>query len=306
MLQTAGMKTIPYKTAFVINPTAGDGKAGRIWSKIEDLLNQAGQPYRAYFTRQAGEGTGLAARASSEGAELVVAVGGDGTLKEVAGGINLEQNLFGAIPAGTGNGFVRSCAIPLQWKKAFRGLARWQPRRIDVGRVNDQLFLNVVGTGLDAAVVKTAATKYRALKGYPAYAFAVVDQAATFSRFQCRVECNGLKFEDDQALVALVANGRYYGGKLCIAPQALPDDGQFDFCLLKKRSISGLLSLGARVAAQKHLSSRDVITMRGHTFILETDPPMLCHADGDLYEAPSVKVEIIPSALRILAPRPVQ
>lgn len=89
MFKAAVKETIPYHTAFVVNPTAGGGKAQRIWLKLEKHLNQTGQLYRSYLTRQTGDGTVLAARAFKEGAKLAVAVGGDGTLKEVLSGINL-------------------------------------------------------------------------------------------------------------------------------------------------------------------------------------------------------------------------
>ncbi len=302
MLRKVRTKIIPYNTAFVVNPIAGDGKAGRIWPKLEEMLQQSGQSYRVYFTRNAGDGTGLAARASDQGAELVVAVGGDGTLKEVLNGIDLERNIFGMIPAGTGNGFIRSLSIPLKWEKAFQGLARWEPRRIDIGRANNVLFLNSAGVGLDGAVASAASAKYKSLKGYLAYAFALVDQAVAFNRFQCKVKCNGLYFEDHRSLVVLVANGRYYGGKLCIAPQASLDDGYLDLVLIKKRSIPDLLVTGARVAVRKHLSSKAIIKMQGQTFDIETSREVPLQIDGDVISTASVKVETLSSALKVLAP----
>lgn len=302
MLNKAVYEKIPYHTAFVVNPAAGDGKAGLIWSRLEELLNQSGQSYRSYFTRHKGDGSEMAARASLEGAELVVAVGGDGTLREVVNGLDLGHNIFGLIPAGTGNGFARSCLVPLQWQKAFLGLKRWEPRQIDIGRVNGEIFLNIVGIGLDAAVVEAAASKYYRLKGYLAYAFAILDQAASFHRFHCRVECNGLYYEDDQTLIALVANGRYYGWKVCIAPQASLEDGHFDLCLIRKRSVTDLFKVGARIAVGRHLSSTAVIKMQGHKFNLVPSRAMLYHKDGDFGTAASLKVEILPAALRILAP----
>ncbi len=302
MLTKVRTKIIPYNTAFVVNPTAGDGKTGRIWPKLEEMLQQSGQPYRVYFTRKTGDGTGLAARASDQGAELVVAVGGDGTLKEVLNGIDLANNIFGVIPVGTGNGFVRSLSIPLKWEKALQGLTRWEPRRIDIGRANNVLFLNSAGVGLDGAVARAASSKYGAIKGYLAYALALVDQTAAFSRFQCKVKCNGLYFEDDRALVVLVANGRYYGGKLCIAPQASLEDGYLDLVLIRKRSIPDLIGTGIRMAVRTHLSSRAVIKMQGQTFDIETSREVPLQIDGEVTPATYAKVEVIPSALKVLAP----
>jgi len=161
-----------------------------------------------------------------------------------------------------------------------------------------------VGIGLDGAVAEAASARYKSIKGYLAYAVALVEQAASFSRFQCKVKCNGLHFEEDQALLVLIANGRYYGGKLCIAPQALVDDGYFDLLVIRKGGIPELLSLGTRVAVRKHLSSRAVTKMRGRTISLETSRLLPLQIDGDVWKTASVDVKIIPSVLRILAPKP--
>ncbi len=302
MIRTVEKKTISYRTAFVINPAAGGGKAGRVWSKIESLLKQTGQHYRAYFTRFSGDGTGFAARAVLDGAQLVVAVGGDGTLREVVNGLDLGKNILGIVPAGTGNGFVRSCGIPLHWQYAFRGLSEWNPRRIDIGTVNGTYFLNIVGIGFDAAVAKMAATKYYMLKGYLAYVAAFLDQIASFSYFSCKIKCNGNIFEDKQTLLAVVANGSYYGGKLCVVPQALINDSRFDFCLIRKRSIPELAALGFRVIVKKHMDSRAVTYYQGQNIYLEVDQKVPVHVDGDVFESQVMEISIKPDALQILAP----
>ena len=293
---------IPYHTAFVVNPTAGNGRARRIWFKIESLLEKRGQHYRVYFTRKTGEGTDLAALAVSDEAELVVAVGGDGTLREVINGINLEKNILGIIPAGTGNGFIRSCGIPLNWYRALQGLASWYPRRVDLGLVNGVYFLNVVGIGFDAAVAKTAAKKNSYLKGYPAYAAAVLSQIISFKRFSCKIRCNGLCYEDDQTLLAVAANGSYYGGRLCIVPRANIDDGLLDLCLVKKRSISNLIDLGLKVIFRRHLDSSDVVKFAGSDIYMKAVQKVPVHIDGDLFDLPEVNITTKPGILRVLAP----
>jgi len=302
MIQNGELNKIPYHTAFVVNPTAGEGKGGRIWLKIESLLKQRGQQYRAYITRNAGDGTGLAARAVEDGAELVVAVGGDGTLRKVVNGLDLQNNVFGIIPAGTGNGFIRSCRIPLNWRKALEGLSTWNPRCIDLGLANDSYFLNMIGLGFDAAVAEKAGNMHRYLKGYAAYAAAIIDQVSTFNRFCCKAWCNDLFMQDNQTLLAVVANGSYYGGILKIAPHACIDDGQLELCLIRNRSIPELVSLGARILIRKHIDSRAVIKLSGHDIKLQALQRVLMHIDGDVFDASSVEITLKPGALRLLAP----
>ncbi len=293
---------IPQRTAFVINPVAGSGKAGRIWLKIESALKKSGQQYRAYFTEKAGGGTGLAAHAVSEGAELIVAVGGDGTLREVVNGLDLSRTILGVIPAGTGNGFVRSCGIPLHWSRALKGLSTWKPQPVDLGLISDDYFLNVVGFGFDAAVAAAANTKYDRFNGYFPYLLAFIDQLAELKRFYCKARCDNLYFEDRHTVVALVANGSFYGGKLCIAPRASIDDGHLDLLLFRRRSIPELFNLGFRVIFRQHYKSGAVLEQRGRKIYLEVPQDIPAHIDGDIVNISSAEIKIRPSALRILAP----
>ncbi|NLA05835.1 MAG: acylglycerol kinase family protein, partial [Firmicutes bacterium] len=103
---------LPFKTVFIINPTAGRGRAARVWRRLELLLHDARQHFHAYYTRCRNDATAIAEKARALGAELIVGVGGDGTLLEVVNGLDLKKNIFGIIPAGTGNGFYRSLKIP--------------------------------------------------------------------------------------------------------------------------------------------------------------------------------------------------
>jgi len=214
----------PYRTAFIVNPTGGGGHAGKVWTKIARLLDKSGQPYSAYLTREQGDGTWLAAKAVEEGAELVVAVGGDGTIREVLNGIVLKETIFGIIPLGTGNGFRHSTAISGRWEEALNGLSYWSPRLVDVGRVNKSLFLNVVGIGFDAAVEQLASGKYHNLKGFLAYVPAFIEELASFKHFKAKLYYNNHDQLIKDALLVLISNGAYYGGQMCIAPQASIDD----------------------------------------------------------------------------------
>ncbi len=296
------VQTIPYKTAFVVNPASGNGDAAKIWRKVASELEQNGQEYRAFYTRFPGEGTTLTEQAAREGAELVVAVGGDGTLGEVVNGLDLNKNILGLIPAGTGNGFRRSCEIPRQWRQALHGLAAWPPRRIDLGVINKRLFLNVAGVGLDAAVAQKATGKYRNMKGYLPFAIAFIEEYITFKPFHARVEGENLRLEEKETLAVVAANGTHYAGKFSIAPQALIDDGMLDLCLVKKTGPFELINLGARVPLKKHEQSPAYITARTTECRIDTDRDLPVHVDGDVIGSLPADIGIKPGALRILAP----
>ncbi len=296
------VKAIPYKTAFVVNPAGGGGKSGRTWPHIAQHLDHCGQSYKAYFTETRGDGTRLAEKAVAAGAELVVAVGGDGTVREVINGINVNKNILGILPLGTGNGFRRSCHIPGRWETALKGLSQWSPRLVDIGEVNGTLFLNVVGIGFDAAVEKRASGKYRDLKGYLAYVAAFFKELATFRGFQAFVEFNGTIYRESNTLLVVVANGSYYGGNMCIAPQASIEDGYLDMSLIKKMKAAETIFLAFRVLLKKQLKHDSVIIRKTREIYINAESAVPAHIDGEVIGKLPMTIKIKPGSLKVLAP----
>lgn len=295
-------RRIPYRTAFVINPAGGGGNAGKVWPSIAKLLDQWRQPYKAYFTRVPGEGTILAQKAVAGGAELVVAVGGDGTVREIINGIDLNSTVFGIIPLGTGNGFRRSCHIPGRWEQALNGLTQWMPRCVDVGEINGSYFLNVVGIGFDAAVAETAAGKYCKIKGYMAYLPAFFNELMSFKHFSAEIKTNNSLISEDNVLLAVIANGQYYGGVFAIAPQAVIDDGSLDLILVRKRNNPETTLLALQALAKRHLDSSAVVTAKGTKFSISADHVVPVHIDGEVVGTLPAEIIIKPAALRMLLP----
>jgi diacylglycerol kinase (ATP) len=293
---------IPYKTAFIVNPTSGSGHAGKTWPQIAKLLDQSGQHYKVYFTRGSGDGKTLAAKAVKEGAELVVAVGGDGTLFEVVNGIDPDQTVFAVIPLGTGNGFRRSCDLPGQWQAVLQGFSSWQPRRIDLGLINGSFFLNVAGIGFDAAVAVMASEKYKVIKGYPAYVVAFFDELTHFEHFRTRIEYAKWEIEQQNTLLVVVANGPYYGGGFTIAPQAAIDDGKLDLIIIRKLTTPETTLLAFQAMVGKHLDNSAVIATKIDRFRVEADHQVPVHIDGEVIGKLPVEIGIKPGALQILAP----
>ncbi len=293
---------LAYNTAFVVNPAAGGGHAGRVWPDLSAWLDYSGQPYLAYFTDAQGDATSLAAKAVSEGAELVVAVGGDGTVSEVVNGIDIDKTVFGIIPLGTGNGFRRSCGIPGHWEQALSKLSQWSPRKIDLGIVNNRFFLNVVGIGFDAAVAEIASEKYGNIKGYAAYVAAFFEELTKFDHFNISVKGSDLNLKEMKTLLAVVANGKNYGGQFSIAPQASIDDGNLDLIVVRKGNRSETTLLAAKVLAGKHLGGKAIITARRKYFYIDTDHDVPVHIDGEITGSLPVEISVRPAALKILAP----
>lgn len=298
-----GRAIITYKTAFIINPKAGGGKTLRVWRKLEPILQAAGQPYRVYYTRFRGDGTNIAEQVRANGAELIVGIGGDGTLLEVINGLDLKKNIFGIIPAGTGNGFRRSMKISGDWHQAFLGLSLWEPQKIDLGTINGMYFINVVGFGFDAAVARQATVDNKVLKGYPAFVSAAFANLATFGSFPATVNHDDQTIEEMKTFLAVISNGRFYGGQLCIAPQARLDDGKLDLCIIRKVDPVTTTVLGLKAFFKKHLGHKALYTATCEEVTIHADASIPVHIDGEVLGSLPAKIGVAPGALQILAPQ---
>ncbi|HOA36190.1 MAG TPA: diacylglycerol kinase family lipid kinase [Bacillota bacterium] len=295
---------IPFKTVFIVNPKAGGGRAMRVWRRMESLLRDAGQSYQLYYTRCRGDATSIAEKARSNGAELIVGVGGDGTLLEVVNGLDLKKNILGIIPAGTGNGFRRSLKIPGNCLKALLEMPRWKPRRVDIGTLNGIRFLNVAGFGFDAKVTQFAKADDQKLPGYSAYVAGFLKELASFSSFPTKVKDmeNGKTIAEARTFIALVANGRYYGGQLCIAPHADVTDGQLNLLLVRRMNYVETATLTIRAFFKKHLGHSAIYTSSCREVTISAGENIPVHVDGELMGSLPAKIAIHPGALHVLTP----
>lgn len=274
----------------------------RVWRKIEPLLQDAAQPYHVHYTRFPGDATNAAEQLRKEGAEIVVGVGGDGTLQEVVNGLDMEKNIFGIIPAGTGNGFRRSLQIPGDCRQALHGLLKWKHRKVDLGIINGMYFLNVVGFGFDAAVAKLACVDNRILRGYPAYVSAVIAKLATFKSFNSTVTHDSCVREEQKTLLAVISNGCYYGGKLCIAPQARLDDGKLDLCIIRKANPVSIVNVVLKAFFKKHLGHRSLYIASCEGVNMEAPESIPVHVDGEIIGSLPARISVSPGILSVIAP----
>lgn len=223
------------KIDFIVNPKAG--WRFRLRDRvaiIEKAFSGGSWDYRIRVTRQRGEATLIARQAVEDGCELVVAVGGDGTVNEVASGLIHTPATLGVIPVGSGNVLARELGIPLNIRKACQTLKSGRTRQIDVGQIGERYFLTVAGTGLDAYVVKRYNERSRCRGILPYFYWTLL----TFFQYQpqeVRLRLPDREIVTTPLLVAF-ANIKQVGGWVIIAPQARPDDGLLDVCILKNLS----------------------------------------------------------------------
>jgi len=217
----------------IINPVAGNGHAKRIGKKVMEALSSRAIACKAYYTESPGHATTLAREAVQRGTETVLAVGGDGTAYEVASGLIHSKTALGLIPAGTGNDFIKSIGVPKSPLDALDHILSHPPKLLDMGRINDQLFLNVCGTGFDVSVLEYTKKAKKLVRGMLPYLYGVIRTIFSFKPVTMQIVIDEETTLYGTFLQCSVANGRYIGGGIAISPTSLVNDGLLDVVVLR-------------------------------------------------------------------------
>ena len=302
----------------IVNPSAGRGLAGRRWPTFERELRAAGADFDVELTCRPGQATELAREAVLAGRRVVGAVGGDGTLSEVANGFfELGQPIPGrsrlaAVSLGTGGDFRRSFGLPTAPAAVAAMLLAGRSRRIDAGRVTCtgpagerivRHLVNVADTGIGGEVLERVNGGFRVINGEITYALAA---ALTLLRWRNRPMHLVV---DDQAfdLVAqqvVVANCEYFAGGMRVAPAAQPDDGLLDVVVAGDLGLVDNLRGMQRIRKGKHLDGRDPKIRHFHarTVQVSSPTPLQVDVDGELPGALPAVFEAMPGALELVVP----
>ena len=244
--------------------------------------------------------TDLARRAIDEGCGLVVAIGGDGTMNEVATALVGTDVTLGLIPCGSGNGLGRHLGIPGPGKGAFRALLANHSRVIDTGLADGHAFFNAMGLGFDAEI----SARFNALtsRGLSSYV-----RTASRTLFGYRTVNYTIHADDKEvssrAFIVAVANSDQYGNDCYIAPGARVDDGLLDLTVIRRLTPFNVLPLAERLFTKRIAGSPSVTRLRAKRFVIERSAPGPLHTDGEVRESDaSIEVRVLPSSLRIAVP----
>jgi YegS/Rv2252/BmrU family lipid kinase len=297
------------KTVFLVNPAAENGAAGRRWPELAHEAASLGLQGETRFSERPGHLTELAREAAAD-ADLLVAVGGDGTVNEVVNGIAGLDVELALIPRGTGGDFVRTFGIPRKLDRAVEVALRGRTRAIDLGRGRyrswagedeDSYFANIASAGMSGAIAKRTNETSKALGGKVSYAWATV---AVFSRWrsdEVRVRVDGTE-QAGRMHDVIVANGRYLGGGMKMVPEAEPDDGLLDVLLIGDLTKRDLLLTMPKTYRGKHLPHPKATLLRGTTVEIDAPEPLPVELDGEQPGTTPVRFEIVPRALRLRVP----
>jgi YegS/Rv2252/BmrU family lipid kinase len=309
----------------IINPESAGGATRHAWPRIASELSTHFGAFTPKFTTRTGEGIELAANAARKGTKLIIACGGDGTISEVANGILSvdSDSELGILPSGTGGDFRRTLGIPNRVAAASRILRDGQTRLIDAGKItftNDdgepesRYFLGVASFGMSADVIARVkeggpdwlpAKGPRWLTGRLSFAVAMLQTAAKKSATRVVVQLDDDPARHMTVANLCIANARYFGGGMKIAPNAKLTDGKFDVVSVGDLGAARILANAPRLYAGAHLSMPEV----GHALAMKVSARSVdnqnieVEVDGEIPGHLPATFQILPRALRVRCPK---
>jgi YegS/Rv2252/BmrU family lipid kinase len=259
--------------------------------------------HAAELSRQAGE----------QGYEMVIAMGGDGTVHEVVNGLMQvpasSRPALGVVPVGSGNDFAHAVGVPMQSDQALRRALTGEPSPIDLGLLTDEhgrreYFDNTLGIGFDA-VVTIRSHRLPVLRGFLKYLTAVIQTILlNHDPALMKIEADGRQWEQSNLMLAM-SNGPREGGGFLVAPDAKPDDGLLHYTMIKKVSRLMMFRLVPEVMKGTHGNFPQVTLGTCKRMAVSADRPMYIHADGEIYSGfgsnlRQVTMELLPGALKVV------
>lgn len=290
----------PRRILFIVNPKAGTNLQKHIRESVDYHLNHKKFEYGIWLTEQEGHAAELTKKALEEGYEIVVAVGGDGSINEVASALVGKEAILGIIPAGSGNGLAMHLGYGRNIDEAIKKLNTAAVHTIDCGTLNGRVFINIAGVGFDGLVSNSM--KGSPWRGFLPYFLKSVEAGLSYTARDCRIELDDTVLQL-KCFAISIANGPMYGYNFQIAPDARLDDGLFEVVILKEAprwqyfaAIPSMLNNKIYEAEfVEHFTSRRVsITAEGENHV---------HLDGEgMVLEGELIFEMKPAALKVLVP----
>ncbi|MGD0878963.1 MAG: diacylglycerol kinase family protein [Anaerolineales bacterium] len=302
---------MPNKIKLILNPTANHGHSQQQAADLRSLLANHNADWSG--TEYPGHATELACQAGEQGYDLVVAVGGDGTVHEVVNGLMqvapASRPALGIVPLGSGNDFAHILSIPAEPGEALLSAVNGQPHSLDVGSVRDEkdrleYFNNTIGMGFDS-VVNLYTRKITAIHGFPMYFVALIMTIFRhFDPLDLHVETDQESWDLCSLMLAL-GNGPREGGGFIITPDAKLDDGLLNYVTIKKISRMMMLRLVPEVMRGTHGRFKQVRMGTCRKMTVTSQQPLYIHCDGESYagfgtDVRKLAIQILPNSIFFL------
>lgn len=287
--------------AFIINPIAGTQNKKKLPKLITQTLDKTQWLPNIVFTERPGHAEELANQFAQMGFDAVVAVGGDGTVNEVARGVRDTQTALGIIPMGSGNGFARHLNISMRVNKALEMLNHCEPIYADYGLANDHVFVTTCGTGFDAMIAEQFAAAGK--RGFKTYVQKIVQDLISYKPETYHIVSNDKSRLDITTTAFLItfANANQWGNEAYIAPKASVQDGKMDICIMSDKAVfaAPVLAVGLFTKMLDKSLCMDGAQAKDITLYREQEGPF--HIDGDPVQmSKDIHIQIIEDGLKVL------
>jgi YegS/Rv2252/BmrU family lipid kinase len=292
-----------------VNSAAGGGRARVCLPRIQEVFKSLRVQAQFVMTDTASELESRVQTAILQGEQVLLAMGGDGTFQSLANASFGADVVLGILPIGGGNDFASALGLPSEPLAAAEAMLCGQPRCVDLVRVRTadgrtRLYAGGGGVGLDAEAARHAGGIYRHLPGRFRYIAAALHALARYVPMDVRVDfpASDIPSFEAKVLLAAVLNSPTYGAGVRLAPGAAVDDGFLHAVLIEELSKLGVLTLLPRLMGNGELRTSHVKRWRAQRVKLITNRPCLFHGDGEILGPTPVEIEIVPKAVRVLAP----
>jgi YegS/Rv2252/BmrU family lipid kinase len=304
------------KTFLVVNPRSASGQTGKRWAELSAQVGRVLGEFGHEFTAGAMDAARIARKAIQDGYECIVAVGGDGTINEVVNGFFHEGKALnpnaalGVIPRGTGGDFRRAFGWDLELDSALARLRTDKTEPFDVGLVEyinhegkpeRRYFANIASMGVSAVVAHEVNTSNKTLGGNMAFVLGTVKGMFRFEPPTVKIRADGGPQESTPINVVAVANGRYFGSGMCVAPDALTHDGLFDITIWSGYTLKDFIFKSKGIYSGEHVTWKGTRRLKCRTFEAESEPgqEVLIEIDGEVPGRLPAKMTVLPAAIRL-------
>ncbi len=286
----------------IANPAAGRGRSSGAIARVAGAFEKRGAAFDLELTTGPGQAAEIARR-SLTAFDVIVAVGGDGTVNDILPGMVNSSKPLGIIPTGSGNDLIKSLGIPKDIEKAVDTVLAGRSRIVDVGRINGRYFANGAGVGFDAAVNRETYRISRSRRGLWLYLCALVQMLGRFDPVPVSITMNGATI-DQEIFLLTIGNGTTVGGGFRLTPDARVDDGLLDVTIVRPIGVPRLLwhlpkvFLGTIGRVQRYVRMERTLKLT-----VESSGPLPVHADGEMFDADAMplEIEIVPRALTVIS-----
>ncbi len=292
------------KWSFIVNPTAGGGAGKQLIPELENQLAKRGLDASIVLTEHHNHAIELSQRSLEKKCTHIIAVGGDGTMNEVATPlIGQKKVITGLIPAGTGNDFIQILGFPDRFSPEHWDIFFKQSTiHMDAGQVNGHYFLNGMGLGFDAQV---AAENYvepgevANASGKGKYIWHILKTILFYKEGKVRITSENKQQETD-CFINTISIGRRFAGSFFLTPEAIANDGLLDVCMIKKLNLIQRLKILSMVPKGTHIADKKVDYYQTEKLTVDFGKKVPFHVDGELYFDTTFEVSLLPAALQII------